>query len=200
MAKVKDLVAQFAQTAAINSHLTWEDIGSIKQGPRRVKDFFLDGQVVTLPAKTKLYKFNSYPSLRPDKDGNVTPWWSAFDPYDVDPGWYAKATMAKVFKISVRELGRVTSAITEGWNSCEFLATITLTVDIKVAYGRFKSVLRNDRSGNMAIRAGSREGVAIRDEGRGITKKLPGGGRQFYIPNLKPQYYKGFAAQSLLEM
>lgn len=70
----------------------------------------------------------------------------------------------------------------------------------KVAYGRFKAVLRNDGSGNMAIKAGSRDGVAIRNEGRGATKKLPGGGRQFYIPNLKPEYYKGFAAQSLVAM
>lgn len=199
MAKVKDLVAQFAQSSAINSHLTWEDVGSIKQGTNRVSNFFLDGKMVTLPAKTKLYKFNSYPSLRPDKAGNVTPWWSAFDAYDVDPGWYAKATMARVLGVSIRELGRVTSAITEGWNSCEYLATITLTVDIKVAYGRFKSVMRNDGSGNMAIRAGSRAGV-VRDEGRGLTKKLPGGGRQFYIPNLKPQYYQGFSAQSLVAM
>lgn len=102
------------------------------------------------------------------------PWWSAFDAYDVDPGWYAKATMAKVLGVSIRELGRVISAITEGWNSFEFLATITLTVDIKVTYGRFKAVLRNDGSGNMAIKAGPREGVAIRNEGRGATKKLPG--------------------------
>jgi hypothetical protein len=200
MAKVKDLIAQFAQGAAINSHLTWEDVGSIKQGSKRVSNFFLDGKMVTLPAKTKLYKFNSYPSLRPDAAGNVTPWWSAFDGYDVDPGWYAKVAMAKMFRVSIREFGRVTSAITEGWNSCEYLAIITLKVDIKVAYGRFKSVLRNDGSGNMAVKAGSRDGVAIRDEGRGLTKKLPGGGRQFYIPNLKPDHYTWHDPQSLLAM
>jgi len=189
MAKIKDLAAKFAQGAAINSHLTWEDVGSIKQGPRHVSDFFLDAHMVTLPAKTKLYKFNSYPSLRPDKAGNVTPWWSAYEPFDVDPGWFAKLSMAKALRVSIRELGRVTSAITEGWNSCEYLATVTLTVDIKVAYGRFKSVARNDGSASMAIK-----------EGRGASKKLPGGGRQFYVPNLKPEHYKGFAAQSLLAM
>lgn len=213
MPSVKDRISQFAGGAAINSHLSLEDFGSMKTASGRVQNAFLDPQRVMLPARTKLYKFNSYPSLRPDKAGNVTPWWSPFEPYDVDPGWYAKAAMAKVFRISVRELGRVTSAITESWNSCEYLATIVLTVDIWVMYGRFRQMARSDGGASMMITNPKEVPPGFRAEGRGgaraqFTDKagakqgghLPGGGRQFFIPNLKPEYYKGFSAQSLLTM
>jgi hypothetical protein len=202
MPSVKDLAKKFASSAAINSQLTLGDMGAMKTASGRVANAFLDPQLVMLPAKTRVYKFNTYPSLRPDDSGNVTPWWTSFEPYDVDPGWYAKLAMAKTFGISVRELGRVTSAITESWNSCEFLYTITLTVDIWVMYGRFRQMSRTDTGASKVITGANRGAVVgpIRDEGKMKTRNLPGGGRQFFIPNLKPAYYTSPTVQSLVQM
>src|SRR6185312_7436602 len=44
---------------------------------------------------------NPFPGLMPDGKGNVTPWWSPYDAYDVDPGWWAKKNMAKVLRVSI---------------------------------------------------------------------------------------------------
>ena len=195
MPSVKDRIKQFAGGAAINSHLTLGEIGAMKTASGRVHHAFLDPQLVMLPAKMKIYKFNNYASLRPDDNGNYTPWWSAYDAYDVDPGWFAKTAMARAFRVSIRELGRVTSAITESWNSCEYLATITLKVDIWVMYGRFRQMSRTDAWDSKVI-AG--KGAGTRDEGRMKTRNLPGGGRQFYIPNLKRDYFGGETMESLL--
>ncbi len=208
MGVVSDRVSQFAKGAAINSQLTWGDVGAMKVSGRPVRNAFLDPRMVMLPAKTKLYKFNSFPSLRPDGEGNVTPWWSAFDGYDVDPGWHTKAAMAKSLRVSVRELGRVTSAITESWNSCEYLVVITLSVDMWVAYGRFRQMSRSDAGASQTITNTSLHNMKgmlappgpIKQEGRAKTMNLPGGGRQFFVPNLKPAYYTGMTAQSLLAM
>ena len=214
MGIVSDRVNQFKQSAAVNSHLTWGDVSALKVGGRPVGSAFLDARMVLLPARTKLYKFNSYQSIRPDAAGNVTGWWSPYNAYDVDPGWIVKRNMAKTLGISIRELGRITSAITETWNSLEYLAVITLSVDIWVAYGRFAQQVRTDHNpkGKVPIthstvgKAVFKPGVGeaqlpyrhIRPEGRGKGRNLPGGGRQFFVPNLKPTYYTGFSSQSLL--
>ena len=216
MGLVSDRINQFSKSSAINNNLTWGDVGAMKISGRPVRNAFLDAKMVVLPAKTKLYKFNTYQSLMPDKDGNVTPWWSPYDEYDVDPGWLAKEKMAKRLGVSIRELGRVTSAITESWNSLEYLVEITLKVDICVAYGRFAQMVRNDGGTKTIIEvpknlAGTSDQSRFRTEGK-LNKEietangkkkvgtihLPGGGRQFFIPNLKPIYYSGVQSKSLL--
>ncbi|RZB37119.1 MAG: hypothetical protein SRB2_01623 [Desulfobacteraceae bacterium Eth-SRB2] len=191
MGLVSDRINQFNKLYAINKDLSWLEVGSMRVGGNLVKTAFLDAKMVLLPARTKLYKFNSYPSLRPDANGNVTGWWSAYNAYDVDPGWHAKVAMAKHFKVSIRELGRVTSAITESWNSCQYCVTITLNVDMYVAYGRFKHQLRHAPSSQSKIISTAPAGHigAFRPEKKAHTINLPGGGRQFFVPNLKPQYY-----------
>jgi len=213
MGIVSDRVDQFSKSSAVNNELTWGDVGAMQVGGRPVRQAFLDAKMVCLPARTKLYKFNSYPGLRPDSQGHITGWWSPYDAFDVDPGWDAKRMMAQHLGVSIRELGRVTSAITESWNSAEYLAVMTLKVHIWVAYGRFKHQARGpaqaDNSKRItpitADRSERSPGVGeaqgphqIRGEGRLGTKNLPGGGRQFFIPNLKPQHYSHFYSQSLL--
>jgi hypothetical protein len=222
---VKDRIAQFNRIAAVNSQLTWGDVGSMLVGGRPVRNAFLDAKMVFLPARTRLYKFNSYAGLMPDKDGNVTGWWSPYHAYGVDPGWGAKMNMARSLRASVRELGRVTSAITESWNSCEHLVVIGLNVDMYVAYGRFKHQLRHDHAEDG--RNGEKHPITERPQGhsgafkpegrysftppvrskpRNINLKplpplrLPGGGRQFFVPNLKPEYYRVVQSQSLLHL
>jgi hypothetical protein len=160
------------------------------------------------------YKQNSYPGLLPNEQGNVTGWWSPYNAFDIDPGWHAKRNMARVLGVSIRELRRVTSAITETWNTLEYLVVITLRVDIYVAYGRFKQQLRNDNAADGKVpithstvgKAIYKPGIGetalprrhIRPEGRGRTLNLPGGGRQFFVPNFKPAYYYGLQSRSLL--
>jgi len=172
----------------INQNLSWLEVGAMKVGapPRPVRDAFLDARMVRLKAGTKLYKFNTWPSLQADKVGNVTPWWSPYNAYDVDPGWQAKLSMAKNLNISIRELGRVTSAITDTWNSLQYCVTITLKVDMYVAYGRFKQQARHGEGASQIITF-----PAVQPEWQGKTANLPGGGRQFFIPNLKREYYGG---------
>tara|TARA_B110000879_G_C10942237_1_gene420316 strand:+ start:98 stop:646 length:549 start_codon:yes stop_codon:yes gene_type:complete len=175
--------------AAINEDLTWLTVGAMDTGNGPVRDAFIDGKMVILKERFKLYKFNTDASLTPNKTtGIVTPWWSAYNAYDVDPGWQAKLNMASSLGTSIRELGRVTSAISEDWSSCGFLSIIELTVPIKVAYGRFKHQKRN-QGGTSKILDGERRG-------RGKTPNLPGGGRQFYIPNLKTIHF-GESSQSI---
>jgi hypothetical protein len=202
MGLVQDRVNHFNKLSAINKDMSWLEVGSMRVGGSPVRTAFLDAKMVCLPAGTKLYKFNSYPSLRPDASGNVTGWWSAYDAYDVDPGWHQKISMAKSFGVSVRELGRVTSAITESWNSCEYCVIITLKVEMYAAYGRFRQQARHGTTPSKAITtAPVNHRSAFRPEGRGRTQNLPGGGRQFFIPNLKPEYYgNNVAAISLLTM
>lgn len=218
MSSVQGRIDQFSKLSAINNHLTWGDVGAMKVSGRPVRNAFLDARMVCLPAKTKLYKFNSFPGLMPDGKGNVTPWWSPYDAYDVDPGWWAKKNMAKVLRVSVRELGRVTSAVTESWNSLEYLVVITLKVDIYAAYGRFAQMLRHDKADDgqswakapitdaTKDKAMNKPGIgqsaspsgSFKPEGKATTLHLPGGGRQFFIPNLKPIYYDGLYSESLL--
>lgn len=210
MGRVSDLVSQFNTAGEINKHLTWNDVGYMKVSGRQVRNAFLDARMVKLHAGMRLFKFNSYPSLWPDQQGNVSPWWSSLDewsdegsPHDIDPGWNSKLKLAKVLRCSIREYGRVTSAITEGWNSCEFKVTITLTTDIWVDYGRFKKMPRND-GGSQVLTAGKMMMLGrvapsgFVAERKGFTTNLPGGGRQFFIPNLKKIYYKNETCESLL--
>lgn len=127
----------------------------------------------------------------------MTGWWSSYWPYEVDPGWEVRKNTAKCFGVSIRELGRVTSAITESWNNCDFLIVIKLKFPIVAAYGRYTKQLRYD--GN-PIRKYSEEhhNGPIRAEGKGHTRYLPGGGWQFYVPNLKPEYFTIERVESLL--
>jgi hypothetical protein len=218
MGLVSGRIDRFSQLSAVNNGLTWGEVGAMKVSGRPVRNAFLDAKMVCLstrPTRMRLYKFNSFPTLRPDENGNVTPWWSAYDPYDVDPGWPAKLNMARHLGVSVRELGRVTSAITESWNSLEYLVVITLKVDIWAAYGRFAQMLRHDKKDDgqswakapithQNVGAQATSGFSadkFRAEGKAYTRHLPGGGRQFFVPNLKPDHYtlNSSLSSSLLE-
>jgi len=192
MGLVSDRVQQFNNLNSVNKDLTWLEVGAIQVGGRPVRTAFQDARMVKLNGGTKLYKFNSYPTLRPDANGHVTGWWSAYNAYDVDPGWQSKLSLARHFGVSIRELGRVTSAITETWNSCEYCVAITLIVDMYVAYGRFTHQSRKGLPGGTSKVISSRPAGHTGDfkqEGQGITANLPGGGRQFFVPYLKPDYY-----------
>jgi hypothetical protein len=133
-----------------------------------------------LPGGMRLYKFNEYPSLHASDTTNLSPWWSPYAPYKHDAGWDSKVKMAKANGISVREWGRLTSAVKENWNSLEFLLEITLKNPVYGFFGGFAQMLRIDPGTASKVQQG---------EGRAKgSKNLPGGATQFFIPNLKAEH------------
>ena len=142
----------------INETLSWNDVGAISTGGSNyVRDAFkgMHAEKVLLLPGTKLYKFNEYNSLAPPNAPFISPWWTSYDAYRHDPGWIQKKKLAAQFHVSIRELGRVTSAVKENWNSLSYLLVI-------------------------------------------VTKNLPGGGTQFYIPNLAPSDVSSWHADPLV--
>ena len=213
----------------LNFNRHWDEVGSYvtdadaKPRPATVRDAFLHGQAdrVQIPKGTKLYKFNGYPSLAGkselDKIGvgaaGVSPWWSPYEPYRHDPGWIQKKAMAKHFRISIREWGRITSAVRADWNSLQYLLVITLKHDAYGFFGEFSAMPRIGGGGSKVLggeaqglgsqaslgaRTGSKwmtgrsekllftsPGMAERLAAYGSKGRLSGGGTQFYIPNIR---------------
>ena len=98
----------------INETLSWNDVGAISTGGSNyVRDAFkgMHAEKVLLLPGTKLYKFNEYNSLAPPNAPFISPWWTSYDAYRHDPGWIQKKKLAAHFHVSIRELGRVTSAV-----------------------------------------------------------------------------------------
>lgn len=206
-----------------------------------VKDAFKGGtaEKILIKAGTLLYKFNDFPVLVDmgfmssrfgvTVEGSVTisPWWTpynAFPPVGAgaesiprsglqDPGWLAKRALAARFGVSIREWGRITSAVKENWNSLRYLMVIGLKHDAYGWFGGFSAMSRIDPGGASKRLAGE-GGVGLqsglgratgsqwmtgRSAERGFTSagmrerhatvgtrgSLAGGGTQFYIPNVR---------------
>lgn len=180
----------------------WNLVGSIVTDPgtgARVRQAFKPPvRVVTLPVGTVLYKFNGFNSLQSPWDAKagkpISPWWSAYHPYEHDPGWMAKMHIARTLKVSVREWGRLTSAVREDWNALMWLLVITLKVEVRAAFGGFSHMPRMGEGGtskrvtSMTDRDLTTHGITrdqFKSEAIGNSKgRLPGGGTQFYIPDL----------------
>lgn len=128
-----------------------------------------------LQGGTVLYKFNDFRTLHGPANNILSPWWSPYHAYKQDAGWEEKAKIAKANGVSVREWGRLTSAVKENWNSLNFLLVITLKDPVYGFFGGFTQMQRIDSGAASKVGAG---------EGRGQSKNLPGGATQFYIPNL----------------
>jgi hypothetical protein len=193
MANVKELIRQFnekAERAAREGRVLtdkewWAEVGDIVTDPKRsvptrVRNAFSGPvEIVHLRAGTTLYKFNDFNSLQSpaarERNEPISPWWSPYYPFRHDPGWQAKVHLAQHLGVSIREFGRVTSAVKENWNSLRFLCVITLRAGVRAAFGGFAQMRRRDLLRASKVQAG---------EGRGLTENLPGGGTQFYIPQL----------------
>jgi len=141
-----------------------------------------------LPSGFVLYKFNSHPSLHGPTSKSLSPWWSPMEPYKHDAGWAEKKKIAKANGVSVREWGRLTSAIKENWNSLNYLLVITLKVPVHGFFGGFAHQLRKDPK---------QPSLMLPGEGKGSTKNLPGGATQFYIPNLEADHVKEWRIEDL---
>lgn len=183
--------------AVLNAELSWADVGAISTGPgSSVADAFQllfgDPTKELLAAGTRLYKFNGYPTLARDAvtaDTGMSPWWSPVHAYKHDAGLQQKISIAQANGVSLREWGRLTSAIKENWSSLDWLLTITLAEPVYAWFGGFKSMDRIDKDQKSARNA------AV--EKRGGSSKLPGGATQFYIPNLAYRHFASHAFSPL---
>jgi hypothetical protein len=177
---------------AINENLSWSEVGAISTGGNnRVCDAFKGGfaEKVLLPTGFELYKFNEYNSLAPPGATSISPWWSPVRPYKHDGGWDQRKKLAGHLGVSIREFGRVTSAIKENWNSLSYLLIIVLAQNTYAYFGGFAQMARMDEGAASKRKAG---------EARGATKNLPGGGTQFYIPNLRPEDASSWRCEPLV--
>lgn len=182
---------------ALNEEMSWGDVSKIitdSSTGATVGDAFqlMFGEPTKdlLPAGMLIYKFNSESSVVPARFGGdaklgptspMSPWWSPSLPYKHDGGLAQRIKIAQLNGVSMREWGRLTSVIKEDWNSLAFILEIELAEPVYGWFGGFKGMAR------------SGGGQSQRDElaeKSGGGKKLPGGGTQFYIPNLKYAHVK----------
>jgi hypothetical protein len=173
----------------INENVGWMDLPDFVRAAFQTK--------FGMPTKDKLnqgtvlYKFNDFNSLHAPGNISLSPWWSPFNAYKQDAGWEQKLKMAKANGISVREWGRLTSAVKENWNSLNFLLVIQLKVPVYGFFGGFAQMQRIDTGQASKLGAG---------EGRGGSKNLTGGATQFYIPNLTADHVSTWKADDLSRM
>jgi hypothetical protein len=163
----------------INEKTTWEEVGSTSTGgDGHVRDAFKNGTAkkVLLRPTFKMYKFNEHKTLTAPNSQSVSPWWSPYEAYEWDAGWQERKNLAAHLHVNIRELGRVTSAIKENWNSLSYLLVIEVRNAAYAYFGGFAQMARIDSE-----QASKRDANV---EAKGSTKNLPGGGTQFYIPNL----------------
>lgn len=169
---------------ALNEEMNWSEVGQISTGSGKVQDAFqlMFGEPTKelLPAGMSLYKFNGFGTLAPGAvtdQTDLSPWWSSTHGFKHDAGLAQRIAIAEKNGVSFREWGRLTSVIKENWSSLDWLLTIELKVPVYAWFGGFKGMSRIDDG------AQSKRNSAI--EAKGGSKNLPGGGTQFYIPNLK---------------
>ena len=168
----------------LNEELSWTEVGALSTGSGSVRDAFQlafgDPTKELLPAGMSLYKFNGFSTLGPGTITDATdlsPWWSPTYGFKHDAGLEQRMKIAELNGVSFREWGRLTSVIKENWSSLDWLLTIELKVPVYAWFGGFKGMSRIDAGEQ------SRRNAAI--EAKGGSRNLPGGGTQFYIPNLK---------------
>lgn len=157
----------------LNEFVAWTDLPEFVRAAFQTK--FSMPTKDPLPDGTVLYKFNDFQTLHGPTSNSLSPWWSPYNAYKQDAGWLQKLKIAQANGVSVREWGRLTSAVKENWNSMKFLLVITLQVPVFAFFGGFTQMVRIDAGAASKVGAG---------EGRGGSKNLPGGATQFYIPNL----------------
>ncbi len=177
---------------ALNQELNWSDVGNIPTGSGKVADAFqlMFGKPTKelLPAGMSIYKFNGYSTLGQGvitDDTGLSPWWSPTKAFKHDAGLQQRIAIAQANGVTLREWGRLTSVIKENWSPMSILLTIELKVPVYAWFGGFRGMSRIDE-GSKSFRDGA-------VEGRGRSKKLPGGGTQFYIPNLKVGHIRSHA-------
>ena len=172
----------------LNEELSWTEVGAMSTGGSGcVRDAFQlafgDPTKELLSKGMSLYKFNGSCTLQGTSPADATDvtklseWWSPTYAFKHDAGLAQRMAIAEQNGVSFREWGRLTSVIKENWSDLAWLLTIELKVPVYAWFGGFKSMSRVDE--------GESSKLDPAKEAKGGSAKLPGGGTQFYIPNLK---------------
>jgi hypothetical protein len=168
----------------LNEELSWTEVGAMSTDSGSVRDAFQllfgDPTKESLPAGMSLYKFNGFSTLGRGTitdETELSPWWSPTYAFKHDAGLAQRMSIAEKNGVSFREWGRLTSVIKENWSSLDWLLTIELKAPVYAWFGGFKGMSRIDAGQQ------SKRDAAV--EAKGGSANLPGGGTQFYIPNLK---------------
>jgi hypothetical protein len=170
--------------------MNWTEVGAIPtRGGGCVRDAFQlafgDPTKEELSTGMSLYKFHGSSTLGSDTITGATalsPWWSPTYAFKHDAGLAQRMAIAEQNGVSFQEWGRLTSAIKENWSSLKWLLTIELNVAVYAWFGGFKGMSRIDPGEKSERDPGK--------EAKGSSANLPGGGTQFYIPNLKVAHIK----------
>ena len=178
------------KTDYLNINISWMDIRNIAIGEASIEDFFNISfglpKKVLLPKGFKLYKLSdsilNYSEL--EVETLISPWWTPYESFLDHPGYISNMSIAKANGISLREWVRVTCAVQENWSSLKYLHIVTLEKPVYAWYGSTKSVRR------LSSDSPSKRDGQVEQSGR--TKKLPGGSKQLYIPNLTNEYIDSY--------
>jgi hypothetical protein len=180
--------------ADLNDEHSWPQIASLQyrgQTSDAILGAFLGKSAtkVKIPGGSRLCRGSFGKSL----GDPVTAWWSYFaipsgaQGAGNDVGFATRVSFARTLGITVREVIRVFLAVSEDWNSLEWLVRIRLTGPVWGFYGVAGKQERlhtgKDASGK-EIASNVKEG-----EGKGLTKNLPGIGYQLYIPFLTAKHF-----------
>jgi len=197
----------------LNQNVSFSDLPSDHQNAFLQKNGSFPTKELIRPG-LKMYKFNSDTNVsyidRATGKPAMSPWWSPYEPYKHDAGWMAKLNMARHFRISVREWGRLTSAVKEDWNSLAYLLDITLKDPVYGFFGGFAqmeriTVYKDDKGNAKRDEMGNimKATAKNRPDGEGVGRgsvNLPGGATQFYIPNLTPDLVYSWNVTSLANL
>jgi hypothetical protein len=198
-------------TVIQNTHRQWHnDVAEEVTDPTtgaKVKQAFFEGKAVKELVKPNwpIYKFNDYPTLAagPEPWRTLSPWWSPYEEHHHDGGWEARVRFAEHLGVSIREMGRLTSVIKEGWNSLGYLLVIRLKQPAWGFWGTFKGMDREAGPGSKMFTNENRPRNApadFRPELKGASRGLTGSGgaSQFYIPGLRVMHVSSWTVTSLL--
>jgi len=118
---------------------------------------------VLLSRGKTLFKLSTYHPINTSSGGSITGFWSDCESTSKgDWGWEGLQKMSRHFKVSERELVRVTAAIKLEWNELTYAWKIVLNEPVYGWHGAAKSQYRTGDSG----------------------RKYTGMNMQYYIPNL----------------
>lgn len=173
-------------TMPLNEEINWDSLEDHERDAFQTK--ISKPEKVKIEAGTTLYKFNGYKALTAPGKNTLSPWWSPYHAYRHDAGYLQKLQIAKANGVSIREWGRVTSAIKENWNSLNYLLVIILNIEVYGFFGGHRQMERKDAG---------KPSRALSGEMRGAGKNLPGGANQFFIPNLTTEHVNNWRVEDL---
>ncbi len=141
---------------------------------------------VLLEPGLRLYKYSDFDTAIIPNREFISEWWSPLDDYKYATSLQQKLKFCESIRVSIQEYTRVTSAVSEDWNSLRFLLVVEVVEPIYGFFGGFASQNRvNDPEQSRLI--------ADIEERAPNSRRLPGGGHQFYVPNFRQEFVKQLA-------